>query len=78
MRLSQNLPIPSRIYLPFQQLGLYATFPEYTPPSQNIFQFWERVVDSFTYTNSSRKGGIIRNCVVDTVVEKGEGVGPTF
>ena len=34
MRPSQNLPLPPRIYPPFQQL--YATLPESTPPSQDI------------------------------------------
>ena len=34
MRRSQNLPLSSRIYLPFQQL--YVTLPESTPPSRNI------------------------------------------
>ena len=37
MRPSHNLPLPPRIYLPFQQL--YATLPESTPPSQNILPF---------------------------------------
>ena len=34
MRPSQNLPLPSRIYPPFQHL--YATLPESTPPPQKI------------------------------------------
>ena len=34
MRASKNLPLPHRIYHPFQQL--YATLPDYTPPSQKI------------------------------------------
>ena len=37
MRRSQNLPLPPRIYPPFQQR--YATLPESTPPSQNIHPF---------------------------------------
>ena len=37
MRPSRNLPLPPRIYPPFQQL--YATLPESTPPSQNITHF---------------------------------------
>ena len=34
VRSSQNIPLPTRIYPFFQQL--YATLPEFTPPSQNI------------------------------------------
>ena len=37
MRPSQNLPLPPRLYPPFQQL--YATLPESTPPSLNIPPF---------------------------------------
>ena len=43
MRLSQNLPLPPRIYLPFQQL--YATLPEYILPSQNIPSFSTTICD---------------------------------
>ena len=37
----QNLPLPSRIYPPFQQL--YASLPEYTPRSQNIPPFSKKL-----------------------------------
>ena len=37
MRPSQNLPLPPRIYPPFQQR--YATLPESTPPSKNMHPF---------------------------------------
>ena len=56
MRPSQNIPLPPRIYPPFQQL--YATLPESAPPSQNIFQFWEQGVDSLIITKAPRKGVI--------------------
>ena len=56
MRPSQNILLPPRIYPPFQHL--YATLPESAPPSQNIFQFWEQVVDSLIITKAPRKGGI--------------------
>ena len=36
MRPSQNLPLPPRIYPPFQQLYEYAMLQESTPPTQNI------------------------------------------
>ena len=45
MRPSQNLPVPPRIYPPppFQQL--YATLPEFTPPSQTIPSFSTTICD---------------------------------
>ena len=42
VRPSQNLPLPPRIYPPFQQL--YATLPECTPPSQNIPPFSTTII----------------------------------
>ena len=39
---SQNLPLPPRIYPPFQQL--YATLPESTPPSQNLVPFSTTII----------------------------------
>ena len=39
MRSSQNIPLPLRIYPPFQQMYICATLPEYTPPYQNTPPF---------------------------------------
>ena len=44
MRHSQNLPLPPRMYPPFQQLQYVATLPESTPPSRNIPPFSTTII----------------------------------
>ena len=39
MQSSQNIPLPLRMYPPFQQMYICATLPEYTPPYQNTPPF---------------------------------------